>query len=151
MAKTAITKTLFENVESDRLTIAAHRLTVYFSDDEDLPARYRKTAETTAKPRKVKEDALIEKRFKANVKSWTELMETMLGKIDNEQAWRFFDLSPAIPTSARKLTDCKDFRDFLDYLILRRDKEECCPDELGGISQLLSSFQRKIEERLQAV
>lgn len=48
-------KTLFENVASDRLTIAAHRLTVYFSDDEDLPARYRKANDTTAKARKVKD------------------------------------------------------------------------------------------------
>ncbi len=143
-------KTLFENVASDRLTIAAHRLTVYFSDDEDLPARYRKANDTTAKARKVKDGALIEKRFKANVKSWTELMNTMLAKIDNEQAWRFFDLSPEIPASVRKLTDCEDFRAFLDYLILRRDKEECSADELGGISRLLCSFQRKIEERLQA-
>jgi hypothetical protein len=144
-------KTLFENVESDRLTIAAHRLAVYFSDDQDLPARYRKATDLAAKPRKVKEDALIEQRFKANVKSWTDLMETMLTRIDNEQAWRFLDLSPAIPSSVRKLTDCDDFRAFLDYLILRRDKEECCPDELGGICRLLGSFQRKIEERLQTV
>jgi len=141
-------KALFENVESDRLTIAAHRLAVNFSDDEDLPARYRKATDANAKPRKVKDGALIEKRFKANVKSWAELVDTMLAKIDNDQAWRFIDLSPVISPTARKLTDCEDFRAFLDYLILRRDKEECCADELGGICRLLSSFQRKIEERL---
>jgi hypothetical protein len=78
-------------------------------------------------------------------------MDMMLAKIDNQRAWRFIDLSPEIPPSVRKLTDCDDFRAFLDYLILRRDTEGCCADELGGICRLLSSFQRKIEEWLQTV
>ncbi len=132
-----------------RITVAVHRLTVYFADEDDLPARYRKNP--SAKPRKVKDDALIEQRFRANVKSWTELVDIMLAKIDTDQAWRFIDLSPEISPAVRKLTDCKDFRDFLDYLALRRDKEECCPDELGGLSWLLSSFQRRIEERIQTL
>jgi hypothetical protein len=32
----------------------------------------------------------LEKRFRANVKSWAALIETMLSKIDNRQAWRFY-------------------------------------------------------------
>jgi len=91
----------------------------------------------------------LEKRFKANVKSWTQLIETMLSKINNQQAWRFIDLSPEIAPTVRKLTECKDFCDFVDYLTLRRDKENCCADELGGITWLLMPFQRKIEERIQ--
>ncbi|MGA2068825.1 MAG: hypothetical protein ABSG86_27910 [Thermoguttaceae bacterium] len=130
----------------DRITVAAHRLAVRFTDEADLPARYRR--KPSAKPRRVNDDAIVEKRFKANVRSWTGLIEAMLARIDNDQAWRFVGLSPQIQPAVRKLTDCKDFRDFVDYLILRRDKQECTSEELGGLSWLLSSFQRKIEERL---
>ena len=95
-----------------RLTIAAHRLAVYFADDEDLPARYRKATDTTAKPRKVKDDVLIEQRFKANVKSWTELMDTMLAKIDNDAGVEVHRPVAGDTSAVRKLTDCEDFRDF---------------------------------------
>jgi hypothetical protein len=135
--------------QQDRILLAAHRLAVYFTEEDELPARYRKRK--PARPRKIKEDAVLEKRFRANVKSWTELIETMLSKIDNRQAWRFIDLAPEVPATARKLVDCKDFCDFVDYLILRRDKEEACPEEVGGLAWLLMPFQRKIEERLQTL
>ncbi len=137
--------------EQDRITVAAHRLTVYFTDEDELPVRYRKSKSARTRSRKIKEDAILEKRFKANVQSWTKLIQTMLSKIDNRQAWRFIDLSPEVPAKARKLTDCKDFCDFTDYLILRRDKEDACPDEVGGLAWLLTPFQRKIEERIQAL
>lgn len=134
-----------------RITVAAHRLTVYFTEEEQLPARYRKSKPSAAaKSRKVKEDAVLEKRFRANVKAWTELIETMLSKIDNRQAWRFIDLSPEVSPAVRKLADCKDFCDFVDYIGLRRDTEGACPDEIGGLTWLLMPFQRKIEERIQS-
>jgi hypothetical protein len=132
--------------QQDRILLAAFRLTVYFTDEDELPARYRKRKPARAK--KIKEDAVLEKRFRANVKSWTELIETMLSRIDSRQAWRFIDVAPEIPPTARKVTDCKDFCDFVDYLSVRRDKEGACADEIGGLAWLLMPFQRKIEERL---
>ena len=73
----------------------------------------------------------------------------MLAKISNRLAWRFIDLSPEIRPTVRKVTGCKDFLDFVDYLILRRDTEKCGADELGRLALLSTTFQREIEKRIQ--
>lgn len=128
-----------------KVTIAAQRLAIRFTEDADLPVRYR-NASSAASSSKVKKDSEVELRFKADVKKWTQLIETMLATIDNRQAWRFINLSPEIDPTVRQLIDCKDFCDFVDYLILRRDKEKCSVDELGGLAMLSVAFQHKIEK-----
>lgn len=133
------------NTSKDEISVAAHRLTIYFSQDEDLPARFRRKP---TKTNRVKEDSKLEKAFKERVKSWSMLIETMLSKIDKSQAWRFVNLAPEVPPTTHSLTECQDFCDFVDYLILRRDKENTGPDEVGGLTQLLIPFQRKIQERI---
>jgi len=135
------------NVDT-KVVIAAHRLAVDFTEEANLPVRFRKLP-PSAKSRKIKEDSEVEKRFRANVMSWTQLIETLLAKISNRPAWRFIDLSPEIHPTVRTVTDCKDFCDFVDYLILRRDTEKCGADELGGLAMLLTAFQREIEKRIQ--
>lgn len=151
------TRDLFENAkgihhkktaEEDRISLASHRLAVQFTEDGQLPTRYRKRADSAQKKRKAKEDAEVEKRFKVNVQSWRSLIETMLTKLEPEQAWRFISLVPQINGDLTKVTENRDFCDFLDYLILRRDKENCDPDELGGLAQLSVAFQRKVEEHV---
>jgi hypothetical protein len=133
-----------------RVELAAHRLAVDFTEDADLPPRFRKLSSST-KSRKTKEDSEMGKRFRANVRSWRQLIEIMCGKICNRQAWRFIDVSPEIGPTVRKVTDCKDFCDFIDYLILRRDKEQCGADELGRLAQLSTAFQLEIEKRIQSL
>lgn len=133
---------------NDRIAAAAHKLAVRFTEDADLPARFRRQTDSSVKPRKVKEDSDIEIRFRANVVSWARLIETMISKIDQAQAWRFTHLLPQIDSAITKLTQNKDFCDFIDYLILRRDTERCNSDELGGLALLSVAFQREIEKRL---
>lgn len=133
---------------NDRIAASAHKLAVRFPEDADLPARFRRQTDSSVKPRKVKEDSDIEIRFRANVLSWARLIETMISKIDQAQAWRFIHLLPQIDSAITKLTQNKDFSDFIDYLILRRDTERCDSDELGGLALLSVAFQREIEKRL---
>jgi len=138
------------NRRGARIAIAAERLAVRFTfDEKELPARYRK-ASSTAEPKQLQKDSQQELRFKAHVEKWTQLIETMLGKIDQQQAWRFIGLSPKVDSTIRQLTDCSDFCDFTDYLILRRDVENCSADELGGLAALSVAFQREIEKSLPA-
>ncbi len=134
--------------EDTKVVIAAHRLAVDFTEEANLPVRFRKSS-SSARPRKIKEDSEVEKRFGANVMSWMQLIEILLAKISNRQAWRFINRSPKIHPTVRNVTDCKDFCDFVDYLILRRDTEKCGADELGGLAILLTAFQREIEKRIQ--
>ena len=132
-----------------RIASAAHRLAIEFSDDADLPAKYSKSSPVSGKARKVKSDSETARRFQANVKAWGRLIETMLAKIDESQAWRFIELSPQVDNATKQITDNRDFRDFADYLALRRDRESCEPEELGGLAMLLTAFQRAVEKRVQ--
>lgn len=135
---------------NDRIAAAAHKLALRFTEDADLPARFRRKTDSSVKPRKIKEDSDIEKRFRSNVDSWARLIETMIAKIDHAQAWRFVHLLPEIGSPITTITQNKDFCDFIDYLILRRDTEKCEADELGGLALLSVAFQREIEKRIQA-
>jgi hypothetical protein len=131
----------------DRVELASHRLAVSFSEEANLPIRFRRTS--SSKPRRGKEDSEVELRFRAKVQAWRQLIETMLSKVDHSQAWRFVDLTPEVPPQLQDLTDCRDFCDFIDYLVLRRDKEQCGPDELGALALLSVALQREVEKRIQ--
>ena len=133
----------------DRIVLAAHRLAVRLTDDTNLPARYRNLADRSRKMQKVKEDSEVEKRFKGKVEAWRQLIETMLAKIDGNQAWRFINLCPQVDGPLRRVTENNDFCEFIDYLILRRDTEQCGSDELGGLALLSVAFQREIEKQIQ--
>lgn len=130
------------------IEIAVHRLAVQFTEDELLPTRYRRTADSDQRNRKPKQDSEVEKRFRANVQAWRDLIETMLKKLQAAQAWRFINLTPQVDDNIIQVTDNSDFCDFIDYLILRRDKENCGAGELGGLAQLSTAFQREVEKRL---
>lgn len=58
-------------------------------------------------------------------------------------------MSPQFDRAVNSVADNKDFRDFVDYLILRRDKEQCGAEELGSLAILSVAFQREIEKRIQ--
>lgn len=152
-----ITNDLFANAEEnerqvtlaeDRVSFAAHRLTVDFTEDELLPTRYRKSANANQKKRKQKEDSEIDKRFKSSVQVWVSLIEMMLTKLDSEQVWRFINLTPEVEDDLTKVTDNVDFCDLIDYLSLRRDKENCDADELGCLAQLSVAFQECVAKRI---
>ena len=44
---------------NDRIAASAHKLAVRFTEDADLPARFRRQTDSSVKPRKVKEDSDI--------------------------------------------------------------------------------------------
>jgi hypothetical protein len=134
----------------DRIGVAAHMLAIRFSEDADLPARYRQLKQPSRKFRNSKEDSEIEKRFKLNAESWMQLIHAMLARIDESQAWRFINSSPQFDGGTNKVVEHKDFCDFLDYLILRRDVEHCGSEELGGLALLSIAFQREVEKHIQA-
>ena len=134
----------------DRVSIAATRLAVAFTDDAKLPPRLRKSPGSAQTQRiKINSESESEKRLRVNVLSWSLLIEAMLSRINSVQAWRFIDLAPEVHPSVQEISACKDFCDFVDYLILRRDVEDCGSDELGAIAMLLTEFQREVEKKIQ--
>ena len=83
------------------------------------------------------------------MEAWKQLIETMLTKINEGQAWRFINLSPQVDNTMKKVTDSRDFCDIADYLALRRDQESSGPEELGGLAMLSTAFQHAVEKRFQ--
>lgn len=71
---------------NDRIAKAAHKLALRFTQDTELPLRFRRQTDSSVKPRAVKENSENEVRFRANVYSWACLIETMISKIDQVQA-----------------------------------------------------------------
>jgi len=131
-----------------RIETAAYRLAKGYLDESEIPLRFRKGANDTTKNKKINTDSLIEIKFQEEVVHWTKLIETMLSKIDNSIAWRFINHSPLINQEIKRVTDCPDFSSFIDYLVLRRDIENCDDEELGRLAMLSGVFQRMIEKNM---
>lgn len=124
----------------------AFLLAVNFSDESDLPSRLKK--QNSRVKRNSKLDTNIEKRLKLNCEIWESTIINMNKKLERDLANRFITLKPVVPKKINTVTDCPDFLDFIDYLSLRRDFENCNKDELGCLVMLLGAFQKKIEESI---
>ena len=122
--------------------ITATKLAILFSEENDIPKQYRKGLN---KPAKSGEETILMKKFKSNEDHWKQLVKTMLTKLDPEIVWRFINLTPKIEEDEKNVAYNKDFIKFTDYLVLRRDNENCSDDELGRLSQLHTTFQNTIE------
>jgi hypothetical protein len=132
---------------SKNIEIVAKQLTLKFSEESDIPTRFKKDKEKKDE-KKTNLNTLIEKRFNKNIKDWKHVIETMLSKVENQETWRFITLKPLVENEISNAAYCKDFSDFTDYLALRRDKENCDSKELGLLAMLLTEFQREIDKQI---
>lgn len=132
---------------SNNIQIVVNQLTLKFSEDSDIPSRFKKD-KPKKEDRKTNLNTMIESRFQENIKEWTRIVEIMLTKIENKQALRFITLKPNIEDEIPNSAYSQDFSDFTDYLILRRDKENCDYKELGNLTMLHTEFQREIDKQI---
>ncbi len=134
---------------NNRTLNIANQLALKFTDDGNIPSRF-KNDKTKKERQKSNLNSLIEQRFQKKVSDWQSLINTMLDKIDNEQqAWRFLLINPIVEKDIKSAAYSKDFGNFIDYLVLRRDKENCESDELGLLAMLHAEFQREIERQIE--
>lgn len=128
-----------------KIARAAHELALKYEEESDIPLRFKK-----GKSKSISEPNLesnVEKRFNTHVKDWSETIKSVLDNVsDQDQAWRFILNHPLIiESNLESVTKCKDFLDFTNLLIKRRDIENCAPIELGSLCILHHAFQKKIE------
>ncbi|MBU8893024.1 MAG: AAA family ATPase [Bacteroidales bacterium] len=128
----------------NEIEVAAINLAIAFSIETDIPVRYRKSK--SLKKKKLDESSRIELNFKEDVERWELVIKNILEKIEQDQVWRFINLIPRIEPLTVTATKCKDFIDFTDYFVKRRDVENCGPEETGRLAILHTSFQRKIND-----
>lgn len=132
---------------NNNIQIVVNQLALKFSEDSDIPSRFKKD-KPKKEDRKTNLNTMIENRFQENIKEWTRVVEIILAKVGNKQAWRFITLKPNIEDEIPNSAYSKDFSDFTDYLILRRDKENCDYKELGNLTMLHTEFQREIDKQI---
>jgi hypothetical protein len=130
------------------ITKAAYELTIKFQDESDIPQRLKKGK--SQNPSKQNLDSLVEQRFQIHVMAWAETINSILNHVpDKHQGWRFIRCTPRImDNSIVSVVFCKDFIDFTDLLVQRRDIDRCDADELGKICMLHTAFQRVIESKI---
>jgi hypothetical protein len=126
----------------------AYELALRFQDKSDIPTRIKN--KKRGKNTKPETNSIVEQKFQGHLLTWTEVIHSILRHVsDNEQAWRFIRMKPKLEDqSILSVTLCKDFIDFNDLLVKRRDIDKCSPDELGKICILLTEFQKEIEKQI---
>lgn len=127
---------------------AAIKLAILFSEESNIPSRFKTKNKDSEKKQKYNQDSSIEKKFQKEINEWEENIRTMMSKIDNDIAWRFINLKPKVNNEINRLSDSKEFSVFNDYLVLRRDIENCSSNELGRLAMLSVAFQREIEKNI---
>jgi len=127
--------------DSERSRDIALELAIRYSEDVALPARHRPGY--TGKGR-VRAEAAIEEAFQAKVDAYHAAITHMLGHLDSDLAWRVIESAPMSGGDYATVTECRDFLRMNDYLVLRRDIEHCCPEELGCLCNLLGTLQSAI-------
>lgn len=145
----------------DAIITAAHELSLKFQDDSDIPERFK--GDRSEPVKKFQKDSNIEKRFQQHVMEWEETIRTILKYIsDKDQAWRFIRIDPYLyevfdddeedPEEEEEeivpVIENKDWQDFFDYLVWRRDVVKCGPSELGKLCMMHTTFQRVIEKAI---
>lgn len=134
----------------DQILTLSHQLAISFLDENETPLRFRTNRKNKSeKPLKINEDSIIERQFQENVEAWKIVVENLFQYLDEKQAIRFIKQKPIVKEKCIKVTECDDFVDFNEYLIFRRDTCGCDEEELGCISQLLYSFQREVEAKIE--
>lgn len=124
----------------------AHELACRFQDENDIPERFK--LNNSKKTTRYKKDTLVEERFVNHRKAWVETLKCINDNVeDSKQAWRFITINPQV-VSVRSLFECKDFLDFTDFLIDRRDNDKCEDDELGKLCMLHGAFQKEIISKI---
>jgi hypothetical protein len=132
----------------NEIEMHALELSLRFSEESDIPNRYKKSKSKMQKT--IKPDSIIEKRFQQNMQDWITTITSILeNSSDINQAWRFIRIAPMITDpSITSVTKNQDFIDFNSYLHKRRDMAHCHSDELGYLCLLLHAFQKKIENSI---
>ena len=119
----------------------ATQLALKFADENEVPSHYKKKSK-----KKVDPESKIEIKFQEQIHKWQEVIQSIMNHInDTNQAMRFINSRPTIEGNLTTITENKDFLDFLDFLIQRRDVDNCGSSELGGLCILHGIMQKQIE------
>lgn len=124
----------------DKIKLRAYRFAELYTDKFDIPLQPYKNKTT-----KTESELFI--AFKNKVLSWEKTLKTMLSKLDKDLAWRIINLEPKLFKPYEKAYENGDWLSFTDYLVLRRDIENCSPEELGCLVQLHTLIQNKIDKK----
>ena len=128
------------------VTNAAIRITLRFTQVEDLPERFTRKKEDLLI--NFKKDTVAERRFQFEIKEWERFINYLLVYESTDLLWRFLSTNPLVEPGINSVSKCSDFINLTDLFIQIRDKNQIPPEIIGKYSQLLSAFQKEIESKL---
>ena len=126
------------------IKVSATKLAIRFTKDKDIPERFLKRNW----PMEIVQQSKKEYTFESNINFWEYTIQGILDGMAKDQALRVITLSPSASPQAKNVADDVDFKGFTDYLIEKRDQENCSPQELGRLVQLHTAFQHEVERMI---
>jgi hypothetical protein len=124
------------------------KLAINYADSLDIPIRFREKKSENEK--KINFNTQIERNFQEKVNDWEKTLTILLQNVETDLAWSFINNKPQKENNIKSAAYHSQFKIFTDYLILRRDKENCENGELSCLALLHTSFQKEIDDQLKA-
>jgi len=128
-----------------RNQILAVKLAIAFSEEGEIPAKYKKRKRRTPKQ---EDKTNIETAFEVKVDNWMATVTNIFEKFSVDDGFRFVTITPRINDEDKEVSLCEDFQALNSYLEQRRDIENCSDEELGCLAMLLTAFQKEAERIL---
>ncbi len=133
-------------ISEHEIYTAAVNWKMRYTELADLPARFRQPA--NEKLSRISRRSKIEQRFQEGVRNWVSTINLMIDRLGSGLAWRIVSLRPLVEPRTTQVTQSQDFLDMLAFMALRRDVENCGPEELGCLSGFLHGLQLEIEKQI---
>lgn len=130
--------------ENDIFHAFAELLTIRLSNENELPNRLKSDSTKS----KVNQNSAAEILFRQKVDLWKSIINNMRDRIPRELIIKIVSLNPNVEENVTQVTQVKDYLDFTNYFILKRDVEKCGDEEVGLLSFLHTQFQKVIENRI---
>jgi hypothetical protein len=128
---------------STQIKTESIKLAIKYCDSSEIPRRFKEKKSESDK--KINLNTQIEINFQLRVNDWENTLTLLLEKMDTNLAWIFIYQKPTKEPEIKSAAYHREFKLFTDYLILRRDKENCDDGELACLSMLHTSFQKQID------
>lgn len=125
--------------ESKYYTLS-EKLAIKFTEELYIPERFKRKLKNKSRLNTDKEI-----NWNKIVKKWIVFIDGLYKNLDSNFVDRVVNFNPIIDSDS--FTNNKDFIEFTDYFIKRRDLENCDNDELGKLAMLHTALQQTIEKK----
>jgi NAD-dependent DNA ligase len=126
-----------------QIDVLAIRLAIVYSEESDVPAKYKSN-----KKKMVEKETNIQQKFDEKINDWKLTLNEMFNCLGKNIAAQYIFFTPVVSKGVKSVTESAQFLQFNEYLIKRRDIENCGDGELGCLVELFGTIQKAIEKEM---